>query len=229
MQLYYFQDFIFVRSRIIREDIDSLLSSLYKRDDCGRFMLSLYVLLNDDPFILLNKNLIYKVYNLINQLSFRFSSDNTIRNYRRLIVEKLIERKSVCNIDLEKNVLEIIEREKQDRCIPDEIILTKDDVLKMYSFDFENYAAICNFGEYKASFHIFYFLSTVQKMYTEYPDIFLKGTWKASIYSIFEKIDNVDDEIVGQYLEDTKMRIDGKINDSDKILSKKIILFPNEK
>lgn len=227
---------IYVRSLVISEDIDKIVASLITVEKCEEFLFSLYKSLVYDSkpdlgsFVLLDKNLILKIYTIINQATFLYSNQQIIRERRRAIVNKLEPYLYLNEKEIERKVLYLLEKESEERRIPEEIILSKESLLELYKLDYCNYSSLYNHGGAVSGMNLFSFLSTIQKLYMEFPVFFTENLWVPGFYSTIADFEEPDKEsILEKYLLETELRISGKETEDSKYLKKKIIVLPIEK
>lgn len=227
-----FSQLLYVKSRIIRDSIEDLTSSLQDKKSCVSFLFSLYSLLIQDSFLLLDRSLAKKIYIFANNIAFKFSGDKEVKSCRDCVVNKLARNLKLDNFNREEQVKDLLEKERSVRRIPDWFTMSNEEVLKMYELDFLNYSALCNGIENTSSIELFYFLTTVHKMCKDYFPFVKYDKWMSGFYSIvqdFEQQEN--DPLILEYLEMTKDRLQGRDEKFEKqlILKNKIIPFPDQK
>jgi len=209
-----------MRSRILSDDVQSIVSCYQRKERALHFLKDLLYLLQNDEFLALDPSLLEKIYHISTLLSFRFSDTMEVRELRRFLFAELFHYKRKLKKDGDAILENLLQREYQVRRIPESYPLDADTLLEIYRLDFENYTAIHVWYPEKIK-DIFCYLTTVNKIYTDYPDYIYNK--KAAIHSMLMQLYHSyqHDKNLKEYVSMTEDRIT-RTEDP----SKKLALFP---
>lgn len=163
--------YIGLKSRIITQDVDELIGRYQTGSHIKKLMQNMLELVSKDDFLLLNEALIEKLQRIAMILSFKMLKEEESKELRRNVLKELHRQKNLPELEKEKKIQKMIMQERYLRKIPENYTIGKEEVLEMYSQDFDNFLTICYHYFTKEKVTLFYFLATIQKLLKINPEI----------------------------------------------------------
>ena len=155
---------------------------------------------------------------------FLFHKDNFLHEQLKIILKEL--KKQEMNISKNREVLiqNMIEKEIADRNIPDDYHIGIEELIEIYKNDFNSCIAMEHQYISLDESNLFYYLSTVNKIYSNYPDYVKTGRITIRFMIMKLQYNSICDENLQNYIEITERCF----SENRKIKKLEVIKFPKK-
>lgn len=193
-----------LRGNILSGNTDFFYKKYKRKESISGLFIDLLELLKEDLFLVLNPSLITELRDVITSFLFYFPKDDFLHDYWRKIMKELIRQENMIMKNRDTFIQNMIEKERIERNIPDFYCIGINELIEMYKFDFNNCIAMEHQYISLEENQLFYYLSTVNKIYKYYPDNVKMGRLTIRFMILKLQYNSVCDEDLQNYIDATE-------------------------